>query len=196
MTSSGSRLWSFLTRSLERPERFGFASCCQVARGRGRRYHPGQQALEALRRPPQGAGGPCMQDLVNELPSITIPRCPVNKRCLQDGLGVRADSHEPNTRLYQAAAVEMMLEVEGRPLVRDCIAPGVVSGPCGVPKPCAPVAFGAATITTVRQLPEQCASCERQIATLERCVLPDGTEKRGAEGGILCTQCAPRPPQA
>jgi hypothetical protein len=81
-------------------------------------------------------------------------------------------------------------------LVRDCIAPGVVSGPCGVPKPCAPVAFGAATITTVRQLPEQCASCERQIATLERCVLPDGTEKRGAEGGILCTQCAPRPPQA
>jgi hypothetical protein len=129
-------LWSFLTRSLKRPERFGFASCCQVARGRGRRYHPGQQALEALRRPPQGAGGPCMQDLVYELPSMTIPRCPVNKRCLQDDLGVRADSHEPNTRLHQAAAVEMMLlEVEGRPLVRDCIAPGVVSGPFGVPKP-------------------------------------------------------------
>jgi hypothetical protein len=31
----------------------------------------------------------------------------------------------------------------------------------------------------VRQLPEQCASCGRQIATLETCVLPDGTEKRG-----------------
>ena len=33
----------------------------------------------------------------------------------------------------------------------------------------------------MRQLPEQCASCERQIVTLETCALPDGTEKRGAE---------------
>ena len=51
----------------------------------------------------------------------------------------------------------------------------------------------------MRQLPEQCASCVRQIATLETCVLPDGTHKRGvdvtfeesAEGGILCLECAP-----
>ena len=33
----------------------------------------------------------------------------------------------------------------------------------------------------MRQLPEQCESCKRQIATLETCVLPDGTEKRSAE---------------
>jgi hypothetical protein len=50
----------------------------------------------------------------------------------------------------------------------------------------------------VRQLPEQCASCGRQIATLETCVLPDGTQKCGsevtfresAEGGIRCAGCA------
>jgi hypothetical protein len=50
----------------------------------------------------------------------------------------------------------------------------------------------------MRQLPEQCTSCGQQIATLERCFLPDGTEKRGAEvtfresaeGGILCLGCA------
>jgi hypothetical protein len=46
----------------------------------------------------------------------------------------------------------------------------------------------------MRQLPEQCASCGRQIATLGTRVLPDGTQKRGAEvtflegveGGIRC----------
>jgi hypothetical protein len=56
----------------------------------------------------------------------------------------------------------------------------------------------AANITIVRQLPEQCASSGRQIATLETCVLPDGTQKRGAEvsfresagGGIRCAGCA------
>jgi len=62
----------------------------------------------------------------------------------------------------------------------------------------------AANITIVRQLPEQCASCERQIATLETCVLPGGTQRRGsevtfresAEGGIRCTGCASQhPPQ-
>ena len=50
----------------------------------------------------------------------------------------------------------------------------------------------------MRQLPERCESCKRQIATLETCVLPDGTEKRGAEvtfresaeGGIRCVGCA------
>ena len=50
----------------------------------------------------------------------------------------------------------------------------------------------------MRQLPEQCEFCNRQIATLETCVLPDGTEKRAgevtfresAEGGILCLGCA------
>jgi hypothetical protein len=50
----------------------------------------------------------------------------------------------------------------------------------------------------MRQLPEQCTSCGQQIATLERCFLPDGTEKPGAEvtfresaeGGILCLGCA------
>ena len=58
----------------------------------------------------------------------------------------------------------------------------------------------------MRQLPEQCESCRRQIATLETCVLPDGTEKGGvevtfkesaevtfkesAEGGIWCKGCA------
>ena len=56
----------------------------------------------------------------------------------------------------------------------------------------------------MRQLPEQCASCEHQIATLERCVLPDGTQKRGAEvtfreraeGGIRCLECTSlRPPR-
>ena len=36
----------------------------------------------------------------------------------------------------------------------------------------------------MRQLPEQCASCGRQIATLESCVVPDGTEKRGVEVAI------------
>jgi hypothetical protein len=49
----------------------------------------------------------------------------------------------------------------------------------------------------VRQLPEQCEPCKKQIATLETCVLPDGTEKRGvevtfresAEGGIRCKGC-------
>ncbi len=51
----------------------------------------------------------------------------------------------------------------------------------------------------MRQLPEYCESCKKQIPTLETCVLPDGTEKRGAEvsfresaeGGILCLGCAP-----
>ena len=78
----------------------------------------------------------------------------------------------------------------------DCVAPP--SGPFSVPKPYAPVAFAAATIPTVRQLPEQCTPCDRQIATLETCVLPDGTEKRGAEvtfresaeGRIRCMGCA------
>ena len=50
----------------------------------------------------------------------------------------------------------------------------------------------------MRQLPEQCASCDRRIATLESRVLPDGTQKRGAEvtfgesaeGGIRCLDCA------
>ena len=80
------------------------------------------------------------------------------------------------------AAEEISLE-RGcrRPLGRDCITLGVVSGPLGVPKPYGPTAFDAATIAPVRQLPEQWASCGRQIATLERCVLPDGTEKRGVE---------------
>lgn len=49
----------------------------------------------------------------------------------------------------------------------------------------------------MRQLPERCGSCKRQIATLETCVLPDGTEKVGtevtfqesAEGGIRCKGC-------
>ncbi len=56
----------------------------------------------------------------------------------------------------------------------------------------------AATMSAMRQLPEQCESCKRQISTLETCVLPDGTEKRGAEvtfresaeGGIRCFECA------
>ncbi len=50
----------------------------------------------------------------------------------------------------------------------------------------------------MRQLPERCESCKKQISTLETCVLPDGTEKRGAdltfgesaEGGIRCRECA------
>jgi hypothetical protein len=61
-----------------------------------------------------------------------------------------------------------------------------------------PAALAAATIPPVRQLPERCASCGCQIATLERCVLPDGTLKRGAEvffresaqGEIRCEKCA------
>jgi hypothetical protein len=56
----------------------------------------------------------------------------------------------------------------------------------------------AATIRCMRQLPEQCESCKKQISTLETCVLPDGTEKRGAEvtfkesaeGDIRCVGCA------
>ena len=51
----------------------------------------------------------------------------------------------------------------------------------------------------MRQLPERCESCKKQISTLETCVLPDGTEKRGAEvtfeesaeDGIRCRECAP-----
>ncbi len=50
----------------------------------------------------------------------------------------------------------------------------------------------------MRQLPEQCESCKKQVSTLETCVLPDGTRKRGAEvtfgesaeGGIKCAGCA------
>ena len=30
-------------------------------------------------------------------------------------------------------------------------------------------------------MPEQCEACKKQISTLETCILPDGTEKRGAE---------------
>ena len=33
----------------------------------------------------------------------------------------------------------------------------------------------------MRQLPEQCKCCKKQITTLETCVLPDGTRKRGVE---------------
>ena len=61
-----------------------------------------------------------------------------------------------------------------------------------------PTSSFAATIHAMRQLPETCESCRRQIATLETCVLPDGTEKRGAEvtfkesaeGEIRCKECA------
>ena len=50
----------------------------------------------------------------------------------------------------------------------------------------------------MRQLPEYCEACKKQISTLETCVMPDGTEKRGAEvtfresaeGGIRCVECA------
>ena len=50
----------------------------------------------------------------------------------------------------------------------------------------------------MRQLPERTEACKKQIATLETCILPDGTEKRGvevtfkesAEGGIRCVGCA------
>lgn len=50
----------------------------------------------------------------------------------------------------------------------------------------------------MRQLPEQCESCKKEIATLETCLLPDGKLKRGgdvtfresAEGGIRCLVCA------
>ena len=89
-------------------------------------------------------------------------------------------------------------------LGEDCTAPGAVSGPLGVSKSYRLVAVAADTIPTVRQLPEQCASCGRQIATLETCVLPDDSQKRGAEvtfresaeGGIRCTECASQhPPQ-
>jgi hypothetical protein len=46
--------------------------------------------------------------------------------------------------------------------------------------------------------PDLCETCGRQISTLETCVLPNGTEKRGAEvtfkesaeGGIGCMGCA------
>lgn len=89
-------------------------------------------------------------------------------------------------------------------LRKDCITLGIVSGPFGKSNLYGPAAFAATTIPTVRQFPEQCASCRRQITTLEVCVLPDGTQKRGAnvtfresaEGGIRCTECAPQhPPQ-
>jgi hypothetical protein len=61
-----------------------------------------------------------------------------------------------------------------------------------------PIPPAAANILPMRQLPEQCSNCKRRIATLETCVLPDGTEKRGAEvtfresaeGGIRCAGCA------
>jgi hypothetical protein len=84
-----------------------------------------------------------------------------------------------------------------RPLRRDCIAPGIVSGPFVAPEPFRPVVVAAPTTAIVRQLPEQCASCGRQKATLETCVLPDGSRKRGAEvtfqesaeGRIRCTEC-------
>jgi hypothetical protein len=76
--------------------------------------------------------------------------------------------------------------------------PGIVSGPFSNIETRGPAALAAATIPAVRQLPEQCSSCGRQIATLETCVLPDGTEKRGVEvtfresteGGIRCVECA------
>lgn len=50
----------------------------------------------------------------------------------------------------------------------------------------------------MRQLSEQCQSCKKQISTLETCVLPDCTEKRGVEitlgesveRGIRCRVCA------
>lgn len=49
----------------------------------------------------------------------------------------------------------------------------------------------------MRQLPEYCESCKKQISTLETCVLPEGTEKRGAEitlkesvQGARCWECA------
>ena len=55
----------------------------------------------------------------------------------------------------------------------------------------------------MRQLPEQCKSCKKQIATLETCVLKDGPEKRGAEvtfresiEGVLCRDCAASPEEA
>jgi hypothetical protein len=58
--------------------------------------------------------------------------------------------------------------------------------------------LSAATIPNMRQLPERCSSRRRQIATLETCVLPDGTEKRGVEvtfresveDGVRCQECA------
>lgn len=50
----------------------------------------------------------------------------------------------------------------------------------------------------MRQLPEKCENWKKQIATLETCMLPNGTRKRGAEvtfresveGGIRCVECA------
>jgi hypothetical protein len=93
--------------------------------------------------------------------------------------------------------------VGGPPAERECRGPwgGIVLRRGSFPDPSVtskPYGPAAATIPTVRQLPEQCSSCGRQIATLEACVLPDGTEKRGAEvnlresaeGGIRCTECA------
>ena len=56
-----------------------------------------------------------------------------------------------------------------------------------------------ARLRAMRRLPERCGSCNKQIATPETRILPDGTEKRGAEvtfresaeGGISCLACAP-----
>jgi hypothetical protein len=48
----------------------------------------------------------------------------------------------------------------------------------------------AATIRSMRQRPEQCESCKKQISTLETCVLPEVTFKESAEGGIRCRECA------
>jgi hypothetical protein len=49
----------------------------------------------------------------------------------------------------------------------------------------------------MRQLPERFESCKKQVPTLETCVLPDDTEKRGAAvtfresvGGVRCLECA------
>jgi len=71
--------------------------------------------------------------------------------------------------------------------------------PRGGPEPGRPALpiSDAANIQGMRQLPEQCESCKKQIATLETCVLPDGTRKRGvevtfresAEASIRCVGC-------
>ena len=58
--------------------------------------------------------------------------------------------------------------------------------------------LAADNVSVMRQIPEYCAECKKQIGTLETCVLPDGTRKRGvevtfresAEGGIRCEGCA------
>ena len=54
-----------------------------------------------------------------------------------------------------------------------------------------------ARLGAMRQLPEYCEACKKQISTLETCVLPDGTVKRGAEvtfkesvEGVWCRECA------